>query len=89
VSEVERVLNDNGLIFISVPILNVGPIEHEKDWALEKVEDGTYIPRKGPESGIPHHYFSEAELRRTFSSFEILDIYTDSTGHRCLIGEKK
>ena len=89
VSECERVLTRNGLIFISVPILNVGPIEHEKDWALQKVEDSTYIPQAGPESGIPHHYFSESELRKTFSSFEILDIYVDETGHRCLLGEKK
>ena len=89
VSECERVLTRNGLIFISVPILNVGPIEHEKDWALQKVEDSTYIPQAGPESGIPHHYFSESDLRNTFRSFEILDIYVDETGHRCLLGEKK
>jgi ubiquinone/menaquinone biosynthesis C-methylase UbiE len=89
INECERVLTRNGLIFISVPILNVGPIEHEKDWALEKVEDSTYIPRAGPESGIPHHYFTETELRSVFSSFEILDLYVDSTGHRFLIGEKK
>jgi SAM-dependent methyltransferase len=89
VSEIKRVLGDKGLIFISVPILNVGPIEHEKDWDLEKVEDGTFIPRKGPESGIPHHYFSESELRTTFNSFEILDLYVDPTGHRFLIGQKK
>jgi ubiquinone/menaquinone biosynthesis C-methylase UbiE len=89
VSEVERVLSDKGLVFITVPIINVGPIEHEKDWNLEKVEDGTFIPRAGPESGILHHYFSESELRTTFSSFEFLDLYIDTTGHRCFLGEKK
>ena len=56
---------------------------------LEEVEDSTYIPRAGPESGIPHHYFTESELRKTFNSFEILDLYIDATGHRCLLGEQK
>jgi SAM-dependent methyltransferase len=89
IGECERVLTRNGLIFISVPILNVGPIEHEMDWALKEVEDNTYIPQTGPESGIPHHYFTKTELRSVFSSFRILDLYVDSTGHRFLIGEKK
>lgn len=89
VSEIERVLGDKGLVFISVPILNVGPIEHEKDWDLKRVEEGTYIPNAGPESGIPHHYFTESELRNTFNAFEVLDLFIDSTGHRCLLGVKK
>jgi hypothetical protein len=41
----------------------------------KKIEPGTYIPLEGPEGGVPHHIFDEAELRTFFSHFEILDIH--------------
>jgi len=89
ISEIERVLRPRGFIFITVPVLGPKPVNPEEDWQLHQVEDGTYIPQSGAESGIPHHYFTETELCDVFNGFERLEIYIDSTDHRCLLGVKR
>ncbi len=89
ISEIVRVLKPRGLIFIAVPVLGPKPVSPEEDWQFFQVEDGTYIPQSGPESGIPHHYFTEDELCEAFNRFETLEIYVDSTDHRCLLGFKR
>ncbi|MHA1769887.1 MAG: class I SAM-dependent methyltransferase [Candidatus Thorarchaeota archaeon] len=89
IREIHRVLRVGGLVFVSVPVLQTGPIPREIDWHLEEVEDRTYVPQRGPESGIPHHYFTEQSLRSAFLAFDILDVFIDDTGHRCLIGMKR
>jgi SAM-dependent methyltransferase len=89
VSEIERVLKLRGHLFITVPILGPKPDNPEDDWKLQEVEDGTYIPQSGPESGIPHHYFTMEELQEVFRNFEIQEIYIDNTNHRCLLGVRK
>lgn len=89
VSEVERVLKIGGYLFITVPILGPKPEDPDDDWKLHQVEDGTFIPQSGPESGIPHHYFTEEELLEVFRNFKILEMYKDVTNHRCLLGVRK
>ena len=89
VKEIERVLCKDGLLFVSVPVLTVGPMKEEDDWDLEKVEEGTFIPRKGPESGILHHYFTEDEVSQIFHSFTLLEHFIDSNRHRCILAIKK
>ena len=88
VAEIERVLRPQGYIFVTVPILTGGAVSPEDDWDLKEVEPGTYLPQKGPESGILHHYFSEAEILEVFSAFQISKMYFDATGHRCIFGTK-
>ncbi len=89
VKEVERVLKIGGYLFITVPILGPKPENPEDDWKLHQVEDGTFIPQSGPESGIPHHYFTEEELVEVFRNFKVLEMYKDITNHRCLLGIQK
>lgn len=89
VREVERVIRPSGILFISVPVMHMGPVETEYDWDCREVEAGTYMPHNGPESGIPHHYFTPAELTRVFSAFALLELYIDDTDHRCFLGVKK
>lgn len=89
VREIERVLRSSGVLFVTFPIYSLVPSEGDKDWNLEEIEPGTHIPREGPEAGIPHHYFTLEEIDSVFSSFEILDIFTDETKHRCVLGFKK
>jgi predicted SAM-dependent methyltransferase len=89
ISEIERVLKPGGFIFITVPVLDSTPVNPEKDWHLYQVEDGTYIPQKGPESRIPHHYFTKDELCEVFNRYELLEVYMDNTNHRCLLGIKR
>ena len=88
VNEIERVLKTGGYIFITVPILGPKPEKSEDDWELHWVEEGTYIPQSGPESGIPHHYFTEEEIHEIFSNFKILEMYMDDTDHRCILAIK-
>jgi len=88
IREVVRVLKIGGYIFITVPILGPKPENPDDDWKLQQVEDGTFIPQSGPESGIPHHYFTEEELHETFSNFKILEMYMDDTDHRCVLATR-
>jgi SAM-dependent methyltransferase len=89
IAEIERVLKPGGLIFVTVPILGPKPVSSKDDWQLHQIEERTYIPRNGPESGIPHHYFSETELCEVLNRFEPIEIYMDSTNHRCFLGIKR
>jgi len=89
VNEIVRVLKIGGHLFITVPILGPKPENPEDDWKLHQVEDGTFIPQSGPESGIPHHYFTEKELHEVFRNFKILEMYMDDTNHRCVLAIKQ
>ena len=89
VKEIERVLKIGGYLFITVPILGPKPENPEDDWYLQQVEDGTFIPQSGPESGIPHHYFTEDELHEVFRNFKILEMYLDDANHRCVLATKE
>ncbi|MGY5872631.1 MAG: class I SAM-dependent methyltransferase [Candidatus Thorarchaeota archaeon] len=84
VAEIERVLKIGGYLFITVPILGPKPENPDDDWKLHQVEDGTFIPQSGPESGIPHHYFTEEEIHEVFRKFKLLEMYMDDTNHRCI-----
>ncbi|MHA1942782.1 MAG: class I SAM-dependent methyltransferase [Candidatus Thorarchaeota archaeon] len=87
VAEIERVLKPGGVFFVTFPILHSGPVEEERDWKLVKIEEGTYMPQKGWERGIPHHYFTLEEIPDVFNSFEIDDIFLDDTDHRCVLAK--
>ncbi|UCH43006.1 MAG: class I SAM-dependent methyltransferase [Dehalococcoidales bacterium] len=83
VGEITRVLNRDGLIFITVPKL-----KNQGD-SFEQVEPNTFIPLDGPEKGILHHYFTSEELREVFVDFDIKDIHLDTVNHYCLLAFKQ
>ena len=85
INEIERVLKPSGILFVTFPVLKSGPIEEERDWKLTKIEEGTYIPQKGLEAGLPHHYFTPEEILEVFRAFDISEIYLDKTDHRCVL----
>ncbi|MBN2229701.1 MAG: class I SAM-dependent methyltransferase [Candidatus Thorarchaeota archaeon] len=89
IREMERVTRTGGYVFFSVPILGPKPNNSKDDWELQEVEPGTFIPRSGPESGIPHHFFTEDEIFSLFNGFNILEIFVGNTDHRCVLGIKK
>ena len=91
VSEIERVLKKNGIIFITFPRIgnNFGRDIGREDWKLLEIEKNTYIPHAGPEKGLPHHFFTIEEIHEVFSSFNILEIYDDRERHRAILGIKK
>jgi SAM-dependent methyltransferase len=85
VNEMERILKPNGYIFMTFPLLQGFYV---KKLNMEKVETRTYIPLKGPEKGLPHHFFTIAEIKRVFNSFDLSEIYIDKTNHRAILGQK-
>ncbi|MFX1419768.1 MAG: class I SAM-dependent methyltransferase [Promethearchaeota archaeon] len=87
VGEIERVLKNGGIIFITFPKLE-GVLESD-DWKLEEIEKGTYIPQAGQEKGLPHHFFTIEEILEVFGSFNLLEIYDDGEMHRAILGVKK
>jgi SAM-dependent methyltransferase len=80
VAEIERALRPGGLVFITVPTIK-RQAEH-----FEEVAPNTYLPLDGEEKGLIHYFFSEAQMRQTFSHFDILDLHYDATEHLCLLG---
>jgi len=46
----------------------------DDDVRHQRIEPGTFIPLEGPEKGLPHHIFSEEELRLEFGNFQIEDV---------------
>lgn len=85
VNEIERVLKAEGFIFITFPVLQGFYIQKER---MKRVEPRTFIPLKGPEKGLPHHFFTIAEIKRVFNAFDLSEIYIDKTNHRAILGQK-
>jgi cyclopropane fatty-acyl-phospholipid synthase-like methyltransferase len=86
VSEIERVLKNGGIIFISFPVLK--KFSHKNQWKLKEIEKGTYIPLDGPEKDLPHHFFSKEEIFNIFNKFKILDMGPDGTNHEFILAKK-
>lgn len=87
VKEIERILKKGSIIFITFPVLGTG--SKLETWELKEIEKGTYIPQKGQEKGLPHHFFTIDEIHQVFSSFNLLENYMDETNHRAILGIKK
>ncbi|MFX1446468.1 MAG: class I SAM-dependent methyltransferase [Promethearchaeota archaeon] len=86
IKEIKRILKVKGMIFITVAILKGKAKAKRLD--LKEIEKNTYIPQKGIEEGLPHHYFTLEEIYEVFSSFDLQEIYIDDTGHRAILGQK-
>ena len=67
IREIWRVLASGGLVFVTV-----SADQDHKEGAWE-IELGTFVPLLGPEAGLPHHIFSEEELRSEFQDFHLLE----------------
>lgn len=81
--EVTRVLRPGGLLFVTVPTLM------NQAEAFEEIEPGTFVPLDGPEKGLPHHYFSAAELRSLFGGFSVEALHVDTVDHHAMIAFKR
>jgi SAM-dependent methyltransferase len=82
-AEMIRTLKPNGLLFVTVPRLQ------NQGTSFQSIEPGTLIPLDGREAGLPHHYFTEAELRHLFPRSTITDLHLDLDQHYCLTAVKQ
>ncbi len=85
VDEIKRTLKPEGLIFLTFPLLQGFYVKKQN---MQKVEKRTYIPLTGQEKGLPHHFFTVAEVKRVFSAFNLSEIRIDETNHRAILGQK-
>jgi len=85
VNEIKRTLKPEGFIFLTFPLIQGFYIKKQN---MQKVEKRTYIPLTGQEKGLPHHFFTVAEVKRVFSDFDLSEIYIDETNHRAILGQK-
>ncbi|MFX0078539.1 MAG: class I SAM-dependent methyltransferase [Candidatus Hermodarchaeota archaeon] len=83
VSEMHRVLKAGGLVWVTVPI----PQDHPSKRGVE-IEPKTFVPEEGFEKGLPHHLFSQEELRTVFQDFLVTDLHVYNDRHYSLIAEK-
>ena len=85
ISEIERVLKPNGLVFITVTKNKM----KGRASKVKVIESRTYAMLDGTEKGIPHYIYTKVLLKKYFKNFKIFDIYTDKQNHYCLIGKLK
>ncbi|MEZ4592924.1 MAG: class I SAM-dependent methyltransferase [Chloroflexota bacterium] len=74
IQELWRVLTPNGFMIVTVAA------GLDDEYLYQEVEPGTYIPLEGPERGLPHHLFTEAEVRKEFQLFAIEAVYARLNG---------
>lgn len=74
IAEMWRVLTNDGIAFVTV-----AGRKNESE-AYEEVEHGTFVPLEGTETGLPHHIFTEDELRLEFRAFQIREITRRAEG---------
>jgi len=74
ITEIWRILTNGGIAFVTV-----AGRKHESE-AYEEIEPNTYVPLDGSEKGLPHHIFSEDELRSEFGDFQIREITRRAEG---------
>ena len=61
----------------------------KNDEECVEIEPGTVIPLTGSEAGLPHHIFSEEELRMEFRDFQVWDVPLRAGGKGWVIAARK
>jgi ubiquinone/menaquinone biosynthesis C-methylase UbiE len=79
-NEVRRVLRTSGYVLATVA--KAPPPRDWKEGHFEKMGPRTYVPLRGHEKGLPHHFFTELELRKLLSGFTILRLQADASNER-------
>ncbi len=82
IKEIERVLRENGIIFITVP-----KTRHQAK-KFKQIAERTFVPLDGKEKGLPHFYFNKKLIKEFFCNFKIVDIHMDKRNHYCFLGVK-
>lgn len=69
ISEIHRVLKKGGILYLSVP-----SVKHPEYFTGEEIEPRTKINIDAIDGDVPHHYFTEDELRSLFNKFKIIKL---------------
>ena len=86
--QIYQALLPDGKTFISLP-----SNEGKKHWIMmgehETLDDGTCIPLTGPEKGLPHSFYSRAEVEQLFASYRNREISFNECDSRWIITAQK
>ena len=69
ISEMYRVLRKGGVLFVTVPSTN-----HPEYLTGEEIEPNTKISIDAIDGNMPHHYFTEPEMRELFGEYSIIKL---------------
>ena len=69
IAEIHRVLDSGGVLFLTVI-----STEHPEYLTGHEVEPGTKINIDAIDGDMPHHYFTESEMRDFFGDFSVLKL---------------
>lgn len=89
VGKIHSLLTADGRIFVSLP-----NVEAKTKWATmeehEVLPDGTCLPTRGPEKGLPHAFFSAEEIEALFAPrYRDLAVKLDGRGRWIITGQKR
>jgi SAM-dependent methyltransferase len=86
IKEIFDSLAKNGKIFITLPDF-AGSKKLDKTDNKE-ISQGTFIPLSGPESGLPHSFYTKKEIESMFSVFQDIELQLDDIGRWFITGSK-
>ena len=69
ISEIYRVLRKDGILYLSVP-----SVKHPEYFTGEEIEPRTKINIDAIDGNVPHHYFTEDEIKNLFNKFDIIKL---------------
>jgi hypothetical protein len=79
INKINSALVVGGKMFITIP-----DFESSKKWNTFKnhkdLGGGTFAPLSGPEKGLPHSFYTKAEVRKLFAKFSDAKIRLDDRG---------
>jgi ubiquinone/menaquinone biosynthesis C-methylase UbiE len=81
--EIRRVLRTSGYVLATVA--KEPPPKDWKEGHFAKKGPRTYVPLKGHEKGLAHHFFTERELRELLSEFSIIRLHEDASNERLYV----
>lgn len=92
--EIDRVLKDNGYLYLQVPSHTSEMRTIKEQGGIDKVkfvDEMTHLPFEGPEKMIPHHHFTREHIAELFPNYSTLDLHEESDHYNgiCFIGQKK
>lgn len=98
ISEIYRVLKNNGCLFITVikinGVKNILGKTYFNNLPVEIIDPHTYVPQEGKEKGIIHFMFNKKILLTFFKKFKIIKFWVAYgkqhwERYYCLLGQKK
>ncbi len=79
INTIHEAIVDQGKIFITVP-----NFDSSKKWQTfkdhQEIAEGTFAPLSGPEKGLPHSFYTAAEVQQLFAQFTDVRSELDEIG---------